>query len=105
MTDNDHPSSSMTAEEFEKALPRLSNLSGNVVAAARYVLVDGHGPSRAGELVGGMSRQSVNNAVKRVRAILDGFPADWVRVNELMPPELAAEVRQRIRVAVEELNK
>ena len=98
----------MTAEEFEQALPRLSKLSGNVVAAARLVLVEGHGPSSAGKLVGvagGMSRQSVNNAVKRVRAILDGFPPDWVRVNELMPPELAAEVRQKIKSAVEKLNK
>lgn len=86
----------MTPEEFEVAKQRLNTLSGNVVAVARLILVEGMAPSAAAQEVG-MSRQSANGAMKRVRALLASRPADWVYFEGWMPESLAIEIRAKLK--------
>lgn len=86
----------MAPEEFEAAKQRLNTLTGNVVEVARLILVEGMAPSAAAQKVG-MSRQSANGAMKRVRALLASRPVDWVYFEGWMPESLAIEVRAKLK--------
>ena len=91
---------SLTAEEFEASKDKFFDLSLKIVELARLVLVEGHGPAAAGKTLG-MSKQSANGAMNRVRAALVGVPTDWVLYKGMMPKALAAKTR----LAVEKLQE
>lgn len=83
----------MTADEFETAKVKLRTLSVNTVDLARLVLVDGLSIQEAAT-ASGTSRQNANQGMKRVMALLEGLPSDWVFVEEWMPSSMAVEVRR-----------
>lgn len=87
----------MTAEEFDSRAAELRDFSGLALDMARLVLVQGLGISAAAEQLG-TSKQNVSQTIKRVRARLAGHPADWVRVELWMPPEMAARVKAEVAV-------
>jgi len=97
MADDQAASPTITPEAFEVVEHKLltMNFSAKVIKAARLIMVTGYGPSQvASELR--MSRQSVHQAMMRVRAVLADMPADWVQYEGWMPKEMAAEIRRRI---------
>jgi hypothetical protein len=86
----------MTAQEFDNQKHKLRTLSVQTNDLARLVLVEGLNNTQAAAAVG-MSRQNVNGAMNRVRALLSDMPADWVYFQEWMPAAMAAEIRAKIK--------
>lgn len=94
----------MSATEFEKQQGRLIKLSLEVHALARLILVDGKTSTDAAKEVG-MSKQLAAHHMKRVKALLEGYPASWVPFEEWMPDWLATETRARLKEEKEKLKK
>ena len=86
----------MSALEFDEQKHKLRTLSAQTNQLARLVLVDGLNNTKAAEMVG-MSRQNVNGAMNRVKALLADMPADYVYVKEWMPAKMATEVRAKLK--------
>jgi len=86
----------MTAQEFDEQKHKLRTLSVQTNELARLVLVEGMNNTQAANAVG-MSRQNVNGAMNRVRALLGDMPADYVYVQEWMPAAMAAEIRAKLK--------
>jgi len=95
------PQQRMSAEDFEAQKHKLRTLSVQTNELARLVLVEGLNNTKAAQTVG-MSRQNVNGAMNRVKALLADKRADYVFVQEWMPPSMAAEVRAKLKALEEE---
>lgn len=94
----------MTAEEFDSQIDKLADLRGNTIELARLILVDGKTPAEAARLVG-TQKQNVSKKMQRVRALLTGYPADWVQFQGMMPESMAVEVRARIKALLSQATK
>lgn len=94
----------LTAQQFEEALPRLGRLSGDSVAIARQVLVEGKTQSEVAR-ENDITRQRVYGMVTRVNAALNDIPKGWVRFESYMPPELVKKVEALIEKAKKEITK
>lgn len=75
----------LKAKEFDALVPLFSGATPERINAARCVLVDGIGPTEAGEQFG-LPKQRVRDIVDKVLRAKDNVPADWVRVNTWLPP-------------------
>lgn len=94
----------MTPAEFEAAIERLQHFSGNTISLARLILVDQQQPVDAAKAVG-YTRQNAHQQMKRVYAVLNDYPEDWVKYEgDFMPSEMAKEVRKMVASAKEELS-
>lgn len=91
---------SMTAQEFEDSKDKFYALTLQTVDLGRLVLVEGKAPTVAAALLG-MSKQSANGAMNRIRAALVGVPNDWVPYHGMMPKEMAAKVRAEVKAELE----
>lgn len=93
----------MTAEEFDRHLPKLENgrLASNTVTLARLILVEGKTNAEAARLTK-ITPQNVSKKMQRVEALLSGYPADWVPFQEMMPESMAVEIRARLKAALDE---
>jgi len=93
----------MTLDEFEKGQAKLVKLPVEVNTLARLILVEGKTLTAAAAAVG-FSKQLAGHHMKRVRALLNDQPANWVELNLFVPPWLAAETRAKLEVEVEKLK-
>jgi len=75
----------LTAKQFDALVPLLGGVTESRIHAARSVLVDGIGPTEAGDQFG-LPKQRVRDIVEKVLRLKDDIPADWVRVNTWLPP-------------------
>jgi hypothetical protein len=91
---------SMTAQEFEDSRDKFYALTLQTVDLARLVLVEGKGLTAAAALLG-MSKQSANGAMNRVRAALVGVPNEWVLYQGMMSKEMAVKVRAEVNAELE----
>lgn len=94
----------MSATDFEKQQGKLAKLSLEVHALARLILVEGKTATVAAQEVG-MSKQLATHYMKRVKALLEGYPASWVQFDEWMPDWLAIETRARLKEETDKLKK
>lgn len=102
----------MTAEDFayfeakllQSAIEAEANAQGRIRTLARLILVEGKTLTAASQEVG-MSKQLANHHMKRVKALLNDQPADWVLFSEWMPPLLAAETRQKLNTEKKKIKK
>jgi len=90
----------LTKTEFDEKKRCLESLAYSSVLLAELVLVNGLTVAAAAQQLN-MSRQNAHQIMKRVGALIEGFPADWEKLELWVPPELAAEVRRRVHDALE----
>jgi hypothetical protein len=93
-------STTMTAEEFETQKPKLRTLSANTNELARLILVDGMSNGEAAKAVN-MSPQNVSKAMRRVKALLNDLPSDYVWFEGFMPEDIAVATRKAIKERLE----
>ncbi len=92
----------MSAEAFEQQKHKLKTLSVKTNDLARLVLVEGLTAAEAAKRVG-MSRQNVSKTMQRVNFFLADIPSDWEYFEACwMPKNMAAEVRERLRLVKKE---
>jgi len=97
-------SAKLTAEEFERLLPRLGRQTVDTAFIVRRVLVDGVPQSDVAREVG-LTRQRVSKLVQIATAAFEEIPREWERVEEWLPPDLAAQVREMAKVARQKVKK
>jgi len=103
----------MTAVEFEAVRPLLKKMSADRIEAAHAALVDGETLQAMGDRFG-WSRQSVNDAVRKVWRVLENYnesqraaaeavaaslPRGWEQVTLIAPRRLIAKFRGEIAQA------
>lgn len=105
----------MTAEEFDHLMQTLQRQSGRrgysekSIAAARQVLVIGAGIAEAAAATG-LTRQGVDQLMKRIERRRVTLPAGWSKVDEWFPEDIArtlrdvAEQLQALQAAGRSLN-
>lgn len=87
----------MSAEEFELLMDRLDALSirrgysEKSRAAARLVMVSGATDKEAATQTG-LSWQSVNQLMKRIRRRMESLPSGWVQVKGWFPAHVAKQL-------------
>lgn len=92
------PSGEMTAEEFDHLMQTLQGQSGRrgysekSIAAARQVLVMGAGIAEAAAATG-LTRQGVDQLMKRIERRRVTLPAGWSKVDEWFPEDIAKTLR------------
>lgn len=92
------PSGEMTAEEFDHLMQTLQGQSGRrgysdkSIAAARQVLVMGAGIAEAAAATG-LTRQGVDQLMKRIERRRATLPAGWSKVDEWFPESIARSLR------------
>ncbi|HGA2320930.1 TPA: TrfB-related DNA-binding protein [Pseudomonas putida] len=91
----------ITEDEFNRIWPLLSSWGAKTVAAVRQVLVDGRTRKEACKQLD-VSRQALQQALKRVDLILSDVPKGWVKVDVFAPPELAKAFLEQVSVCKEE---
>lgn len=93
----------MTSDEFEQAQTKLVKLSVEVNTLARLILVENQTQTAAAASLG-ISKQLAAHHMKRVKALLNDQPADWVELNLFVPPWLAAETRAKVAEEIKALK-
>lgn len=86
----------MTPEEFDAAASR-TRLTESTLEAARLVLCEGLSAGEAGRRLG-RTRAWAHRAAARIRRAhreAGGYPASWEVVTVVVPPDVAAEVREK----------
>ena len=87
----------MSAEGFEQLLELLSSKSGGrsysdkSIEAARLVLVMGATITEAANDTG-VSKQSVDQLMTRIRRRMEAMPQGWVKVTRWFPAEVAKQI-------------
>jgi len=94
--------SRMTQAEFEELRPRLSGFKVTSVSVYEAVVVRGLSQAEAAREFR-MSRQNVNATILRITAVLDDCPPDWVPLNLNVPPSMAIEVKERVKLERERI--
>jgi len=92
------------AKDFDARADGFGRIGELGVSVARAVLVEGKGLSETAREFE-CSKQFVDKCAKKVRAVLEERPADWVRVDEWFPPELAPTVRAMADLARQDYAK
>lgn len=103
----------LTPEEFDSLRPRLTRMKPENVEAAYQVLVAGKTQSAMARDLG-VTQQAVLDAVNGVwrhfvtqyeKKTGIKYPADWIKVSAVLPPEMAEVVSQMEKSAREKLMK
>lgn len=87
----------MSPEEFERLIKELEaktnrrGYSEKSVEAARLVLVMGASKAEAAEETG-LTRQSVNQLMVRIRRRMESLPQGWVKVTDWFPADVAKQL-------------
>lgn len=95
----------MTPQDFE-ALEKgkLRAMSRKALDLARLMFVEGKNQTEAADTLG-MSKQSARYHRLRIEAVLNDQPAEWVLLQEWMPPAMAVEVRRNVLEARQKHDK
>lgn len=87
----------MSERDFEDLRKKLADFSMRKIEAAKLVLVDGLTQKKAADQQG-LSKQTVNSLMRRIREIRHNAPAGWVLLSlvEYVPAEFKTEIIHRI---------
>lgn len=86
----------MQKEEFDALRPRLLlSLTEKSIEMAELVMVGQRSQIEVAKEYG-TTRQNVSLVLQRAKALIEGLPPDWVKLEEWMPKPMAVEIRQRL---------
>lgn len=97
MLEPTHPAAEMSAEDFEWFMQELDasstrrGYSEKSIEAARLVLVKGASITEAAAETN-QTRQAVSQLMTRIRRRVEALPKGWVKVDQWLPAEVAAQV-------------